>query len=71
MFLAYVRSNQVQDGQRGSEEVRRRVGVREEMSDRKGWKVLKRFEHVGRISEERLSARVYKSELEGRADSSG
>ena len=26
---------------------------------------------MGRISEERLSVRVYKSELEGRADSSG
>merc|ERR1711905_52257 len=48
-----------------NEEVRERVGVPEKMSNRVDRKVLKWFGHVERMGGERLTKRVYMSEVEG------
>ena len=45
--------------------VRERVGVTEEMSKRVDRKVLKWFGHVERMGDERLTKKVYKSEVGG------
>ena len=45
--------------------VRERVGVKEEMSKRVDRKVLKWFGHVERMGDERLTKKVYKSEVGG------
>ena len=45
--------------------VRERVGVTEEMSKRVDRKVLKWFGHVERMGDERLTKKVYKSEVDG------
>ena len=45
--------------------VRERVGVKEEMSKRVDRKVLKWFGHVERMGDERLTKKVYKSEVDG------
>ena len=51
-----------------SEEVRRRIRVREKMSDRVDRKVWKCFGHVERMSGKRLIKREYESQLEGTSD---
>lgn len=48
-----------------NEEVRQRVGVREETSDIMGWNVLNWFGHVEHTSGERLAKRAYMSKVEG------
>ena len=45
--------------------VRERVGVTEKMSKRVDRKVLKWFRHVERMGDERLTNKVYKSEMVG------
>ena len=45
--------------------VRERVGVTEKMSKRINRKVLKWFGHVERMGDERLTKKVYKSEVGG------
>ena len=45
--------------------VRERVGVKEELSKRVDRKVLKWFGHVERMGDERLTKKVYKSEVGG------
>ena len=46
-------------------EVRERVGVKEEMSKRVDQKVLKWFGYVQRMGDERLTKKVYNSEVVG------
>ena len=48
-----------------NEVVRERVGVDEKLSERVDRKVLKWYGHVERMSGERLTKRVYRSEVEG------
>ena len=48
-----------------NEVVRERVGVPEKLSGRVDWKVLKWFGHVERMGSERMTKRVYMSEVEG------
>ena len=48
-----------------NEVVRRRVGVSEKLSKRVDRKVLKWFGHVERMGGERLTKRVYTSEVRG------
>ena len=45
--------------------VRERMGVKEKMSKRVDRKVLKWFGHVERMGDERLTKKVYKSEVGG------
>ena len=47
-----------------NEVVRERVGVPEKLSGRVDWKVLKWFGHVERMGSERMTKRVYMSEVE-------
>ena len=49
-----------------NDEVGRKLGVREKVSDRMDRKVLKRLRYVERTSEERLSKRVYEAGLKRR-----
>merc|ERR1712001_819488 len=49
----------------GNEDVRERVGVPEKLSKRVDRKVLKWFGHVERMGNERMTKRVYVSEVEG------
>ena len=48
-----------------NEVVRRRVGVSEKLSKRVDRKVLKWFGHVERMGSDRLTKRVYMSEVDG------
>ena len=52
-------------GRVGNEVVRERVGVPEKMSRRVDRKALKWFGHFQRMGTERMTKRVYKSEVEG------
>ena len=50
------------------EEVRRRVGVKENMSDRTDQKVMQWFEHLKHVSGKGSTKTVHMSEVEGRRE---
>ena len=52
----------------GNGEMRRRVNVREMMSEREGPKVSKLVGHVDHVNKKRMTKIMYKIEIEGRRE---
>ena len=61
-----MRNTSLMCGVTENEEVRRRFGVEEELSNRVDWKDLKWFGHVECMCGERFIKLVYKFELKGK-----